>query len=309
MLHLDSPQIRVPLGLPFCRGDYSLKPYFKIVGSCNGLLCLCVSNNWYPRNNHYIYLWNPATKQSKLIPPPNLRDKIMSEALGFGFDPVGNDYKIVRIVFFMSDKPKPRSTEVYSANTGVWQEVKPDFPEDGDSFINVPEDFPEDDRFDVCVNGLLCCVGYYGMMAFNLNIEVFTVGIELPTGCSDACFSNFNDTIAVITSRNDDRNHTLWTLDDEACLRGDGLEASWTVMLTVNVDFAVWRVCGCFNSGDFVLYTKDDVCILYNSHKKEARNAPVSVHVGIYHQIIKYNESLVSITGSKQVDWNAHEDR
>lgn len=304
LLHLDSPQTRTPLGHPFSRGDFSFDPQFDIVASCNGLVCVAVD----PINdNPYIYLWNPATKQSKLIPPHNLLGEIMSVALGFGFDPVADDYKVVRIVSFLS--ADPRAAEVYSANTNVWQKVKPDLSEGGKHYYNVPGDFPEEDEFDVSVNGFLCCLGYYGMMAFNLNTEVFTIGLKLPlTKCLDACFGDFNGTIAVITSQKSELNYTfsLWTLDDEACLHGGKVEASWTLMLSIDVDYPYPRVYGCFNSGDFVLYTQDDNCLLYNPHTKEARNAPVSI--SIRGRIIKYNESLVSVTGSKQVDWNAHED-
>lgn len=55
-----------------------------------------------------------------------------------------------------------------------------------------------------------------------------------------------------------------------------------------------------------LLKTNDKGWLLYNSDTKEARNVPISIN--IHHRIIKYNESLVSIIGSKQVDGNAHED-
>ncbi|KAK1392844.1 hypothetical protein POM88_011900 [Heracleum sosnowskyi] len=81
VLHLDSPHIRDPLGLPFSRGDYSFDPQFKLVASCNGILCVCVCNGPRDIKNPQTYLWNPATKQSKLIPLHNLRDEIFLVAI------------------------------------------------------------------------------------------------------------------------------------------------------------------------------------------------------------------------------------
>lgn len=88
------------------------------------------------------------------------------------------------------------------------------------------------------------------MSAFDLNTEVFTVGIELPTECLCLLLQQLQCTIVVITSQINERIHTfnLWTLDDEACLRGGGVEASWSEILSVDVDFPIHSVCGCFNS-------------------------------------------------------------
>lgn len=50
------------------------------------------------------------------------------------------------------------------------------------------------------MNGLLCCEGLHGMMAFELHKERFTCAIRLPARSSDYCITEFSDSIVVITS-------------------------------------------------------------------------------------------------------------
>ncbi|WOG91450.1 hypothetical protein DCAR_0310699 [Daucus carota subsp. sativus] len=284
LLSLNPPQLNAPFAFPYTIG------HFRIVGSCNGIVCVSAPRTfcyfpWY-RRTHDIYLWNPATRQSKLI-PPNIRDDIPSRAVGFGFDSVHNDYKVMRVA---SSFAEPFSAEVYSANADVWRKLDP-----------MRSDYPEYGDFDVCVNGFLCCQGFYGMMALDLSTEVIASGIRLPHGSDKySCITDFNDSIAIITYNKDELNPVikLRTLDDEACLRGDGVEACWTLRLSIHVDLAgssLSRVYGCFSTGDFMLGTEDtqDSVLLYNSHNKEATNVPCSIYFG--RRIIKYHESLVSV--------------
>lgn len=43
--------------------------------------------------------WNPATKLSKRISLHNISNEgTQSVVFGFGFDPIGNDFKVVRVV-------------------------------------------------------------------------------------------------------------------------------------------------------------------------------------------------------------------
>ncbi|KAK1392884.1 F-box domain-containing protein [Heracleum sosnowskyi] len=291
LLHLDSCAIATSLfDFPF-----ELNIYFKTAGCCNGIICFWHAPDFDRVKNPYTYLWNPATKQAKLIPPHNIHfDKITMVCFGFGFDPIGNDYKVVALLACFG---KPWTAEVYSANTNVWRRVEPN-----------PKDLPSYGDLDVCVNGYLCCMGTYGMLAFDLNKEVFTSHIKLPKCFWPVRITDFNDYISVTASKEYDLNDVfnLWKLDDEACLRDSGVEASWTLMLCIDVGRRVDFVFGYFNSGDFLLHAEEDhAWILYNTDKKETRNFPVSLHDG---RTLKYNESLVSINGFKQLNLLACED-
>lgn len=72
---------------------------------------------------HTIILWNPCIKKSVLLPKPDPNYSPYSsfiQSLGFGFDPVGGDYKVVRITYV--DQLKPQM-ELYKLSTGVWRDI------------------------------------------------------------------------------------------------------------------------------------------------------------------------------------------
>ena len=62
----------------------------KIVGSCNGLLCLAIFED------RVIYLWNPCIRKFKRLPDTCLR-RLESARLRFAYDSKNDDYKVVRI--------------------------------------------------------------------------------------------------------------------------------------------------------------------------------------------------------------------
>lgn len=281
-------------------------PYFKqefqdstIVGSDRGVVCVYVKHDyvsylfedWYPTST---YLWNPSTMQYKLIPQhPTYSENDKDVHLGFGFDPVDNDFKVVR---FLSSQ---LASQVYSANMNVWRQTVPK-----------PTDFHLGSDDKVCVDGLLCWTGSDRIFSFDLNKEVFSsVAYNfLNYEHSRPCIIDFNNSIAVNIIRgvqNDKIN--LWTLDDIECLRGGGVgvEASWTLMLCIDANVWVHSVRTYFNSGDFLLMCDNPKWVLFNSDKRESKHVSVpTFHGGIF----KYTETLVSINGFKQVKWNAHED-
>ncbi|KAK1360082.1 F-box domain-containing protein [Heracleum sosnowskyi] len=300
LLHVDSRQIVADLNFPYSQGEFESVPDCILVGSANGIVCVSIAVSETPPNQDWFfssfanrktntYLWNPATRQSKVVPSFSICHDIRREALGFGFDPIDNDFKVVRVV------SPPFSAEIYSVNSNAWREVPK------------PMDIPWNDDFDVCVNGFLCCTGMYGMMAFDLNKEVLNCAIKFPVCTFDARIIEFNDSIAVIVSMANESNDkiNMWTLDDEACLCGGGVEASWTLMFSVDLDLLVQFVYSYFRNGDLLLMTDDDEWLVYDFYKKEARVVPVSINV---YQTYKYTESLVSVPGFKQDNWNAGED-
>ncbi|XP_004305859.1 PREDICTED: F-box/kelch-repeat protein At3g06240-like [Fragaria vesca subsp. vesca] len=80
-----------------------------IVGSCNGLICLGVSRGLF-------LLWNPCTRETKML--PQLDTSWKSMFYGFGYDSAGEDYKVVVGALY------ERNIAVLSLKTGSWRIVE-----------------------------------------------------------------------------------------------------------------------------------------------------------------------------------------
>ncbi|GMY21186.1 F-box protein At3g07870-like [Fagus crenata] len=103
--------------------EYSKAP-FRIVGSCNGVLCLNVT-----KIGDTNFLFNPATSEFKELPKPDYPIHDMTEdkivhfiGLGFGHDPKSNEYKLVR--FSYSKKlgyDFYSGIDVYSLSSNSWR--------------------------------------------------------------------------------------------------------------------------------------------------------------------------------------------
>ena len=69
---------------------------YSIVGFCNGLFCLA---SYVKELCHIIYLWNPSIRMlKKLIATRFNRKHNEGAAIGFAYDSLNNDFKILRIV-------------------------------------------------------------------------------------------------------------------------------------------------------------------------------------------------------------------
>ncbi|MCD7465152.1 hypothetical protein HAX54_000697 [Datura stramonium] len=104
------------LVFPFKR---SSKNYFRVIGFCNGLFCLCDDIFRYTST---IILWNPAIRKSVTLPKPPPHDKHMFW-LGLGFDPKNFDLKVVRIAYLGGPNGGCMKAEVYKLSTCLWTTV------------------------------------------------------------------------------------------------------------------------------------------------------------------------------------------
>ncbi|KAI9127166.1 hypothetical protein K1719_001725 [Acacia pycnantha] len=141
-----------------------------VVGSCNGLVCLVVFHDYYALSPSYLVLWNPATRQFRKV-PITIEDFNDRPLFGFGFNPIDNDYKIVKLRSCCAVNPG----EVYSLNSGSWEEVE---------FENLDGTIWISSEKNVAVNGVLYWLGgnlrrsydymYSLIVSIDLTNQVFT---------------------------------------------------------------------------------------------------------------------------------------
>lgn len=121
----------------------SCNEYLRIVGCCNGLICL---SDDYDKYTDTVVLWNPIIRKHVDLPRPNLVYNGRGSCIyGFGFDVAKHDYKVVRVVYNSTatedyklqipptieflDKLRavkflvPPGVEVYSLSSGVWRSI------------------------------------------------------------------------------------------------------------------------------------------------------------------------------------------
>ncbi|KAI3790275.1 hypothetical protein L2E82_03204 [Cichorium intybus] len=150
---------------------FPMRRDFRIVGSCNGILCL------YDRDEYTISLWNPSIRR-KLTLPDCPRRCFTGQKIGFGFDPITDDYKIVSISSPRQNGGIVESSFVYSMKTRTWCAITSPTPW-----------FSEVASYAVFFNGALhWVVGAYSVeprdvrhyiLTFDLSTQVFGM-IELP---------------------------------------------------------------------------------------------------------------------------------
>ncbi|XP_063938354.1 F-box/kelch-repeat protein At3g06240 isoform X2 [Daucus carota subsp. sativus] len=150
------------LKFPYPQGEYPIDPPSLLVGFVCGIACVCVDDSddfnkfFVPTANlpSNIYLWNPAIKQSKLIRPHTIHADDKTEvALGFGFDPIDFDFKVVRVARDISSAILP---EVYSTNKDAWRNI--------DSNLT---DVPYSRSLQICLHGFLLTTGNNGSIPVN----------------------------------------------------------------------------------------------------------------------------------------------
>ncbi|KAK4256309.1 hypothetical protein QN277_009192 [Acacia crassicarpa] len=132
-----------------------------LVYSSNGLLCLKLSDSFC--------LWNPAIRVVRRVPKSLNNYKYEHFSVGFGFSPIINDYKIVKL--FLSGYFVVQG-EVYSLRTGLWRKVEVGKLEGvyglgGEAFPCNGEIFWIGKKKDV--------EGHYWIVSFDIANEVFTL--------------------------------------------------------------------------------------------------------------------------------------
>ncbi|XP_028073769.1 F-box protein CPR1-like [Camellia sinensis] len=258
------------LNFPFTCID----PPFGIVGSCNGLICISDDQACY---NHEMFLWNPLIRKSVSIPYPNVRFRShgsFMHSLGFGFDSVSNDFKVVRIVHIGLDCNRvPPEVELYTLKTGIWRNI---------SDKALPYIVVERSR-QAYINGVSHWVahtprfGHGGIfrnliVSFDMNNEVFGE-ISFPEGIAgeDKLMQKmslvvFGETLCLIQhckSYGEPPHCSIWMMKQY------GVADSWVRQIRIDLSGGFFRKpIGMRKNGEVLLGTREGYLVSYDPESK-----------------------------------------
>ncbi|CAK9142900.1 unnamed protein product [Ilex paraguariensis] len=279
-----------------------------LVGSCNGLVCLGC-----PPLGQMIILWNPATRMYKTIRLPSTkmdRGEVDKVSLGLGFDPVENDYKIVRIMCMTPKKPKKIQVkvQVYSVNRDSWKVIQDETP-----FYLIQT------RCNAIAKGIPYWTAFIEseksefhevLLFFDTQKEVFLQGAvpNFPMGeGTNARLVELKDGLASLVyylseESNKGAGVDVWVLDD--------CKKSWSKKFSVGpIPFKVERLIQCSKNGEIVAEGTGEIVaegtegklFLYDPKTNGIKNISIDKVQAHSYEAFSYTESLVSIKGMKQV--------
>lgn len=306
-------------------GDGDVKGVF-FLGCHNGVMCL--ANDF----TSSIVICNPATRESRVLPPPLYESKHRSY-LGFTFDPKANDFKVIRFCGFLEfmpfisfdddDDDDERSdyesaylkkknynnhlgdhkVQIYDMSIDSWRETDAVVP------IYLPSHYRP--RYCTSLDGIfywyLSCLSTDIVIAFHTFEEQFEQ-IPLPDGfCyeyetrGELC--RLHDSLALVLLKHeyDQPLGEIWIMDD-------GVSEGWTKRYTIGPLLERHMMLGFWPNGELLLtctwtpllancnYRK---ILLYNLSTQEikkynwSRDGPGLWSVEL--QGFPYAESLISV--------------
>jgi F-box interacting protein len=238
-------------------------PLFDVVVSCNGLLCL-----WDVMRNN-LYLWNPATPSDlKAIPAaPSrchaetgaARDDLGFHQVGFGFDSVSNDFKVVTLVD--EDEDGFLEAKMYSLRSGCWRLldmsvnfelhlVSQSAALDGVFLWHVDDEDGDymDDR----------------IVAFDFREEEFVTMTSPDATCSDGytrTLAELKGSVAMVIFPEDAEEYMyldIWVMLEF------GVSESWTRLLSIDLPLHLERPLGFWKNGELFMQNREGQVVLYD---------------------------------------------
>ncbi|KAM5580272.1 F-box/kelch-repeat protein [Rosa sericea] len=255
------------------------------VGSCNGLVCVQV-------DLEAIMLWNPCTRDSKVLPkPPQVINSEFSYYFyGFGYDSASDDYKVIR--GFADYLAKKIMIHIFSLKTGSWRTV-----EDIDYVTLITQQ-------GLFLNGALHWLynlpeGGSRILSFDLEAEKFQKTIPLPY---DDWFYDpliYKNCLCVLACPAGTNTFNIWMMKEY------GDKESWTEVVQFSLekyaahyhDFRSYFTPVCILENGVVLIDEMGECehlmVLSNLKEKEYKHV-VEVAENLEFRTVIYRETLVS---------------
>ncbi|KAK1396234.1 F-box protein CPR30 [Heracleum sosnowskyi] len=289
----------------FTRVEFPFKSplgYFRIVGICNGLVCL--SDDLFGDTERVI-VWNPSIRKSVDLEMPVRPKYPHMFVLGFGVCPVMNDYKVVRVVYVKDvNDPSfnftvPPEVQVYSLSTGYWRDVNAGAP----SCYMVEYTWSQ-----VFVFGSVHWVAFRKLgdsgsrnliVSFHMGDEVFRE-VVLPDSLAndivyDMSVSVFGDSLAAL-------KYSKETGQESCCvwvMREYGVAESWTKLYTISVPGLTRTICF-RKDGEVILSLSNNELVSYDPVTGKIKNLGIFGNMRSFY-VGTYVESLVLLKGQSSL--------
>ncbi|KAM7487336.1 hypothetical protein LguiB_024820 [Lonicera macranthoides] len=267
---------------------------FETIGCFNGVLCLnTVDHKLF--DTHY-FLFNPATREFKPIQGytttmhKSKRSKFIS--IGFGYDPMSNDYKMVRIerVHLVTGQLY-YICEVYTLSTNSWRMI--------DAGINGTI---MDESSLAFVNSYLHWKGNKNnielLITFDVVNEVFGyIALpDVPPKPSQICCALrvWKDQLALVYHYydGDDIRFEMWVMEEY------GVNESWNLKMVFGPSPGIMLLLGSGKNGELIFFNNNSMEVdLYDPVDQKTKKPSIHGLLGTL-DAVNYMESLVTINGS-----------
>ncbi|EXB38420.1 hypothetical protein L484_022320 [Morus notabilis] len=234
-------------------------------------------------------LFNPAIKESRVLPKPCFAGSFMEMGKGFGYDHRTNDYKVVTFGFVRHGHE--RRAEVYGMATDSWREIEMQIQTNG-AFSGA----------EVYCEGVFYwrMADYNHMiLSFDMSDEVFR-RIPLPNNLQELAIdldielAVWNGSVAFFYFPGETEDPTLFVMND----RVDDARGScyWVKHLTIGPFEGIARPWIFWKNDELLMVRKgtEGWLVSYNVRSKKIRGLPIQGERGRYFRFL-YVGSLVSV--------------
>ncbi|CAL0301196.1 unnamed protein product [Lupinus luteus] len=258
-----------------------------IVGSCDGMICFAIDQNW-------ALLWNPSIRKFKKLPSlDNPKQEGSYTIYGFGYDHLSDTYKVVGVFCYECGNggaiAYKTQVKVHTLGTDYWRRI---------------QEFPSGVPFDSSGKFVCGAINWLASGSDAFNSSWVIVSLDLAKESYEELLQPDYGEVDVVTL-------TLGTLKDCLCVlaHGDtfsdvwlmkdyGNKESWTKLYRVpymeNTDSIPYTKALCISENDEVLLECQSTLVVYNSRNGTFR-VPRIQEIGRWATVTEiYVESLIS---------------